>query len=82
MSSATLSSKGQLVIPSRLRQALHLHPGDKVSFEIEGQRLIVQRQTANRAKLIEDRGRKVLVAPSDAPSMTPETVKAILANFP
>jgi len=82
MSTATLSTKGQLVIPSRLRQALHLNPGDKVSFEVEGQKLIVQRQTSAHARLVEDRGRKVLVAPADAPAMTPETVKTILADFP
>ena len=28
MSTATLSSKGQLVIPNRFRKALHLQPGD------------------------------------------------------
>ena len=82
MSSATLSTKGQLVIPNRLRQTLHLHPGDKVSFAIEGQRLIIQRQTSSKARLVEHRGRKVLVAPPDAPPMTPETVKTILADFP
>jgi AbrB family looped-hinge helix DNA binding protein len=28
----TLSTKGQLVIPSRFRQGIHLQPGDQVSF--------------------------------------------------
>jgi AbrB family looped-hinge helix DNA binding protein len=29
MDTATLSSKGQLVIPRKIRLALHLQPGDK-----------------------------------------------------
>ncbi len=38
----TLSSKGQLVIPSRLRQLLGLQPGDRLalSLEVDGLRLV------------------------------------------
>lgn len=82
MSTATLSTKGQLVIPNRFRQALHLRPGDKVSFSLEGEKLVLQRDTPKRATLIEKNGRKVLVAPPGAPPMTPEVVKALLADFP
>ena len=40
----TLSSKGQLVIPSRLRQLLGLQPGDRLelSLEADGLRLVPQ----------------------------------------
>jgi AbrB family looped-hinge helix DNA binding protein len=82
MSTATLSTKGQLVIPSRFRKALHLQPGDKVSFAIEGEKLVLQRDQPGRARLVEKHGRKVLVAPPGAPPMTPEVVKALLADFP
>lgn len=83
MSIATLSTKGQLVIPNRFRQALHLRPGDKISFSLEGERLILRRDTPQRARLIQGKfGRPVLVAPPDAPPMTPERVKAILEEFP
>ena len=34
------------------------------------------------ARLVKGRGRKLLVAPADAPPMTTEAVKAILADFP
>ena len=31
---ATLTSKGQLVIPKGIREYLHLHPGDRLDFII------------------------------------------------
>ena len=82
MSTATLSTKGQLVIPSRFRQALRLQPGDKVSFALEGEKLVLQRDDAGRARLVERKGRKVLVSPPGAPPMTTEAVKALLLDFP
>lgn len=82
MNTATLSTKGQLVIPSRFRKALHLKPGDRVLFSLEGEKLILQRHEPARARLVEKHGRKVLVAPPGAPPMTPEYVKALLADFP
>ena len=82
MSTATISTKGQLVIPNRFRKALHLQAGDKVSFSLEGEKLVLQRDKPRRARLVEKNGRKVLVAPAGAPPMTPEVVKAILSDFP
>lgn len=32
---ATLTSKGQLVIPKAIREYLHLHPGDRIDFIIQ-----------------------------------------------
>lgn len=82
MSTATLSTKGQLVIPNRFRKALHLQPGDRVSFAIEGEKLVMQRDQPARAKLVRGKfGRPVLVAPPGAPPMTPERVKAILEDL-
>ncbi len=82
MNTTTLSTKGQLVIPNRFRKALHLRPGDKVSFAVEGEKLVLQRDQPRRAKLVAKNGRKVLVAPPGAPPMTPELVKALLSDFP
>lgn len=82
MITATLSAKGRLVIPQKLRKAPRLRPGDKVSFVLEPGRLILQRHEPGNAKLAVDRGRKVLVAPPGAPPMTPERVKALLSDFP
>jgi len=83
VSTATLSTKGQLVIPSRFRAAMHLQPGDQVSFSLDGDRLVISRANPSKARLVENRkGRKVLIAPADAPPMTTDSVKAILADFP
>ena len=82
MSTATLSSNGQLIIPDQFRKALHLEPGDKVSLTLEGEKLVIQRDEPTRATLIEENGRKVLLAPSDAPPMTTQSIKALLADFP
>ena len=82
MSTATLSSNGQLMIPDHLRNALHLRPGDKVTLTLEGEKIVVQRDETSRATLVEENGRKVLVAPPDDPPMTAEAVKAALSDFP
>jgi len=50
----TLSSKGQLVIPARLRQLLGLQPGDRLalSLEADGLRLVPEdREKAARPAL-------------------------------
>ena len=79
VNTAIVSTKGQLVIPRRFRQALKLEAGDKVSFSLEGDTLLLQRHQPNRARLKKGRfGRPVLVAPSGALPMTPERVKELL----
>ena len=35
MATATLTSKGQLVIPKAIRDHLHLHPGDMLDFLVQ-----------------------------------------------
>ena len=83
MSTATISTKGQLVIPNRFRKALHLQAGDKVLFSLEGEKLLLEREQPKRARLVRGKfGRPVLVAPPGAPPMTPERVKAILNELP
>lgn len=83
MNSATISTKGQLVIPHRFRKALHLQAGDRVLFSLEGDKLSLQRDQPKRARLIRGKfGRPVLIAPPGAPPMTPDRVKAILNDLP
>lgn len=83
MSSSRLSTKGQLVIPVRLRKVLNLRPGDKLDMKVEGPRLILQRVSPHAAKLKRGRfGRPVLVAAKGAPAMTTESVDALLRGLP
>lgn len=79
MSTTRLSTKGQLVIPTRLRKALSLQPGDVLQLTLEGRRLVLERKVSRRAKLARGKfGRPVLVAPAGAPRMTTASVNAIL----
>ena len=82
MSTATLSTKGQLVIPHHFRKALRLEPGDRVTIALLGERLVVQRAERKGASLVRKKGRKLLVAPPGAPPMTTESVRSLLADFP
>ena len=52
MSTATLSTKGEFVLPNRFRKALHLQSGDKVSFALEREKLVMQRDQPRRARLV------------------------------
>jgi AbrB family looped-hinge helix DNA binding protein len=83
MTTAVLSTKGQLVIPQQLRRVLHLRAGDRVALSVDGDRLVLRRFSATPARMVKGRsGRRLLEAPEDAPPMTPETVKALLSEFP
>ena len=83
MSTAVLSTKGQLVIPQQFRRTLDLRAGDKVAFSVEGDRLVLRRYSATRARMVKGRsGRRLLEAPADAPPMTAQAVKALLSEFP
>ena len=41
-SSAVLSSKGQIVIPAKLRKELNLKPGARVNFKRQGKTLVLE----------------------------------------
>lgn len=83
MSTATLSTKGQLVIPTRFRRALSLEPGDELELTLEGRRLVIERKAPRRATLARGKfGRPVLVAPAGAPRMTTDVVNALLDELP
>jgi len=42
---ATVSSKGQLVIPAALREELEIHPGTRIAIHREGDELILRPAT-------------------------------------
>lgn len=44
MHSSTVTQKGQITIPSEIRQLLGLHTGDKVGFVIENDHVVLIRR--------------------------------------
>jgi AbrB family looped-hinge helix DNA binding protein len=83
MISSTLSTNGQIVIPTRYRKALNLSPGDKVEMTLDGPQLILKRLSPRAAKLTRGRfGRPVLVSAPGTPTITTETVNLLLDQLP
>jgi AbrB family looped-hinge helix DNA binding protein len=81
-----VSTKGQVVLPSRIRLKLGLQPGDPLDAELDGERIILTPQRARRgsARIVMDpiTGLPVLSAGADAAKLTSEQVSEILADFP
>lgn len=42
METSTLTQKGQIVVPSKIRKAFDLHIGDKLAFVIQNNDLIIK----------------------------------------
>ena len=81
-----ISTKGQVVLPSRLRLRLGLQPGDSLDAELDGERIILTPHRARRgsARIVKDRvtGLPVLTAGADAAKLTSDQVREVLAEFP
>ena len=81
-----VSTKGQVVLPSRIRRRLGLQPGDSLDAELEGERIILIPRKALRgsARIIKDpvTGLPVLTVGADAAKLTSEQVREILTEFP
>ena len=52
--STTISTKGQVVIPLKYRQALGLIPGTQVDFDQDGVKLVLHRVKKNKHSRVED----------------------------
>ena len=82
----TVSTKGQVVVPSRIRRKLGLQPGDSLEARVEGQRIILtlRKARSRKARIIRDpaTGLPVLTAGPKAPKLTSAQVREILADFP
>jgi AbrB family looped-hinge helix DNA binding protein len=81
-----VSTKGQVVLPSRIRRRLGLQPGDTLDAELDGERIILTPPRGRRgsARIVKDpvTGLPVLTAGADAAKLTSEQVREILADFP
>jgi AbrB family looped-hinge helix DNA binding protein len=81
-----LSTKGQVVLPSRIRNKLGLRPGDPLDASVEGGRIVLtpRKKRSNKVRIIKDpiTGLPVLTAGPNAPTLTSKEVEEILSNFP
>jgi len=81
-----LSTKGQVVVPGRIRRQLGLEPGDSLEAELEGERIVLTPRAPRRQKLriVRDpvTGLPALSAGPDAPKLTSAQVSEILSEFP
>jgi AbrB family looped-hinge helix DNA binding protein len=81
-----VSTKGQVVLPSQLRERLGLRPGDALDVRLEGDAIVLRPRQARQRKpktIIDPRtGLAVLTAGPGAPILTNEQVKEILSDFP
>jgi AbrB family looped-hinge helix DNA binding protein len=81
-----LSSKGQVVLPQRIRRLLGLRSGDTLDAQIEGARIVLtpRRRRSRKCRIIKDpaTGWPVLTAGPGAPVLTSEQVREMLSDFP
>ena len=81
-----VSSKGQVVLPSPIRRKLGLQPGDSLDATIDRGRILLapRRAPGGKRAIVHDplTGLPVLTAGANAPALTSEQVREILADFP
>ncbi|HXU19457.1 MAG TPA: AbrB/MazE/SpoVT family DNA-binding domain-containing protein [Verrucomicrobiae bacterium] len=82
----TISTKGQVVVPSQIRRKLGLQPGDSLEATVEGEKIVLtpRRIRSRKARIIRDpvTGLPVLTAGPKAPKLMSAEVREILAEFP
>lgn len=80
--------KGLVAIPSAIRQKLGLEIGDEIHAEIQNGNIVLvpraKKKKASKARIVMDKelGLPVLTAGEDAPILTNEMVREMLADFP
>ena len=81
-----VSTKGQIVLPGPLRRRLGIRAGDRLDVAVEQDRIVLTapKRPRSKARIIKDpvTGFPVLYAGPDAPVLTSEMVRELLADFP
>jgi len=81
-----VSTKGQVVLPSALREKLGLRPGDPLDARVEGGSIVLtpKQRRRRKARIVVDprTGLAVLTAGPGAPILKSKQVKDILSEFP
>ena len=62
MPASTITSKGQITLPKRIRERLNVAPGDRIDFVVEENGLVVVRPARSRLRqlrgMLRDRKRR------------------------
>ena len=82
-----VSTKGQIVLPGRLRRRLGIRAGDSLDVAVENDRIVLtapKKKTRYKAKIIKDpiTGFSVIDVGPDAPVLTSKMVRELLVDFP
>jgi bifunctional DNA-binding transcriptional regulator/antitoxin component of YhaV-PrlF toxin-antitoxin module len=83
-----MSIDGLVALPEIIRTKLGLTPGMKLECHVEAGQIVLRptsaREPSGKARIgvSEVTGLPVLIGPDDAPTLTPEMVKAALVDFP
>ncbi len=48
----TMTSKGQTTLPAEIRELLHLKPGDKISYFVDGDKVVINAKNKRAVDLI------------------------------
>lgn len=82
----TVSTKGQVVVPSSIRRKLGLQPGDSLEAKVQGQHIVLtpRKVRPRNTRIVRDpvTGLPILTAGPKAPKLTSAQVREILADFP
>lgn len=81
-----VSTKGQVVLPGPIRRKLGIRPGDPLDASVEGGRIVLTPSNKPRyePRIVYDpvTGFPALDLGPDAPILTSEMVRDLLADFP
>ena len=86
MMRTSVASNGEIIVPGELAERLGFRPGDSLDATIEAGKIILfpSPKTQYYGKIVEDplTGLPVLDFGPDAPELTHEQVREMLADFP
>ena len=74
-----IDKAGRIVVPKKLRDALHLVPGTQLRIERSGDRLTLL-PSSNEARLVIEDGVPLIVPADHAPVLTNEMVTELIAQ--
>ncbi len=83
-----VSEEGKVVIPVSLRRRLGIKPGDQLDADVRNGNIVLspraERKKLRKARIVEDPGTglPVIDVGEDAPILTNEMVREMLADFP